>query len=123
MITVTKRFEFCYAHHLPGHEKCGNIHGHNGVMEVEISGDIDHDGMIIDFKMVDSLVKRLIIDVWDHKDLNTISEFKDVLPTAENMVILASQFLREHLKIWYRNIKLERVRLYETSNCWAEWTR
>jgi 6-pyruvoyltetrahydropterin/6-carboxytetrahydropterin synthase len=35
MITVTKSFDFCYAHHLPGYiGKCCQLHGHNGKLEV-----------------------------------------------------------------------------------------
>ncbi|TDI89346.1 MAG: 6-carboxytetrahydropterin synthase QueD, partial [Caldithrix sp.] len=36
------------AHFLPGHPKCGQLHGHTYKVEVVIEGE-NKDGMIIDF--------------------------------------------------------------------------
>lgn len=40
MITVTRKYSFCYGHRLPGYDgKCANFHGHNAEVEVEIGGE------------------------------------------------------------------------------------
>lgn len=117
MLTVTRRFEFCYAHFLPGHEKCGTTHGHNGILEVTISGVQDEDGMIIDFSRLKEIVEIEVLTHVDHKNLN--EEFNFV-PTAELLCGWVAQKLKKYQHLIFQ---VERVRLYETSNCWAEWTR
>lgn len=124
MYTVTKIFEFAYAHYLPGYEgKCKLMHGHTGILEIEVSGpqtisDRDfaevYDGMIIDFSDLKKIITDSIISKLDHSLINDIL----AIPTAENIVDwivgkLHPIFL-EHL---------ERVRLYETPSSYAEWRK
>ena len=57
--------------------------------------------------------------------LNSLPNHKTVVmntvPTAENMAAEAFQILRNEYKDVYGNhLKLERVRLYETPNSWAD---
>ena len=56
---VTKTFEFSYGHRLVGHNgKCRYLHGHNGVVEVDIDADhLDAMGMVIDFGDVNEAVE------------------------------------------------------------------
>lgn len=128
MITVTKQFDFCYAHRLIGHPKCGQLHGHNGILEVEITGFVDDDtGMIIDFAKLKKIINSEVISRWDHSYLNDLPEFLDQAcntpPTAENMVRIAQMFINSYLKLHDNKIKLMRIRVYETSTNWAEWRR
>lgn len=126
MLTVTKQFEFCYAHQLTGHPKCGNLHGHNGILEVEISGPVyqNENGMILDFTDLKDVVKGAVIDEWDHSNLNDCMYFKTFPPTAEHMVIYALKEIRHLLeKLKFTDLKVERVRVYETSTSWAEWRK
>ena len=37
---ITKKIDFCYGHRLLEHKgKCRNLHGHNGVLEIDIVSD------------------------------------------------------------------------------------
>ena len=48
----------------------------------------------------------------------------DVVPTAENLARIAFRLLDPAYRDSYGNhLRLERVRLYETPNCWADATR
>ncbi len=116
MISVTKIFNFEAAHHLPNHEgKCKNIHGHNYKLEVTFSGDRkiegNSKGMIIDFSDLKKIVDSVIIDRVDHKNLNDI--FAN--PTAENMVFAFVD--------WIRNSQLSKLKLWETDDSFAEWSK
>jgi len=125
MISICKAFEFEAAHYLSNHEgKCKNLHGHSYKLEVEISGNIVNDGssqqgMVVDFGNLKNAVDYYVIKKLDHKVLNDILGF---YPTAENML----EYI--HTAIFYNfilsnpgQIKLERIRLWETSTSWAEW--
>lgn len=118
MITVTKHFEFESAHCLENHPgKCKHVHGHSYKLEVEVSGEKNDQGMIIDFGDLKSIVNIEIIEELDHKMLNEVFDFP---ATAENMVEwIASKLgavLREQ-----KAVHLKRIRLYETSSSYAEW--
>lgn len=90
-ITVTKRFEFDYAHYLPDYPgKCKNMHGHRGILEVEVSGPpvspeegtIKYEGLIMDFGDLKNIVQKQVIEKLDYRLLN---EVMFEIPTAENM--------------------------------------
>lgn len=68
MPSVTKIFEFSYGHRLPNHPgRCRKYHGHNGTVEVTISGEMDpKTGMVMDFGDLKKLVEPLL-EVWDHR--------------------------------------------------------
>ena len=75
MITITKIFEFAAGHHLPHHKGlCKGQHGHNYFLYVEVGRDIIKDGpqtgMIMDFGVLKSIVKKEILDKLDHSYLN-----------------------------------------------------
>ena len=122
MLSVTKRFEFSAAHHLLNHGgRCKNPHGHNFSLEVEVSGskmwEGQEKGMIIDFGKLKKIVNEYIIDVLDHTYLNDKYEN----PTAEEMVEdIAWTLLHKISDIRYGVV---RVRLYETPDSYAEWTK
>ena len=86
MITVTKEFKFEAAHslpHLPDGHKCQRLHGHSYRFRVEVDGEIDERGFVIDYaeiaQAVDPIVSRL-----DHFNLNDIFNF---YTTAENLAV------------------------------------
>ena len=122
--TITKKFEFCYGHCLPGHKgKCKFQHGHNSCLEIEIDnhhGVDTYKSMIMDFADLKAIVKDRIIDYLDHKNLNDLPEFQDKAPTAENIVdwivFNLAQSVGSPLEFC-----LVRVRLYETPDSYAEW--
>lgn len=93
--------------------------------------------MVMDFSDVKAIARRSVIDVWDHAFLvyrgdKTVLDFlgslpdhktvvMDTAPTAENMAAEAFRILKaEYLDTYGNHLKLERVRLYETPNSWAD---
>lgn len=119
-ISICREYEFAAAHRLPYHQgKCRRPHGHNYVLEVEVSGELkpagSSAGMVTDFADLDGLVQAIVLDHWDHEDLN---QWLDN-PTAENLAANAFRRLSEaaHVPL---GVEVVRVRLWETSRSWAE---
>ena len=131
-VAVIRREHFNAAHRLYRPEwdeatnnnvfgKCAlpNYHGHNYELEVKIIGEPDSKtGFVIDLKMVSDLIKREIIERFDHKNLNLDTlEFKKLNPTAENIAIVIYDLLRPHI-----DSKMDvQVRLYETPRNFVEY--
>jgi len=124
MLTVTKRFEFCYGHCLPEHPgKCKNIHGHNCTLEVTVTRRdgrerVPETGMVVDFgdikKIVDPFIQQL-----DHQFINEVLPEKYLPPTAESLALWFHQQL--HLAFQFP-LTVVRVRVYETKDSYAEST-
>ena len=58
---VTKVIDFCYGHRLLKYDgKCKNLHGHNGVLEIDISSNIKHKNCM---KTIDTLVNRRYVHI------------------------------------------------------------
>ena len=141
---ITTRMEFDSGHRIPNHKStCRNLHGHRYALEVTISGDIISEenisdfGMVMDFKDAKNLIKKVIVEPWDHafivyeKDkevldfLNSLENHKTVIfpkvPTAENMALVAFNILSKAFEEKFKGlIKPKKVRLYETPNNWAD---
>ena len=98
--------------------KCVNVHGHNYVVEVVVSGEIDPaTGYVMDLKKLSDLMAGQIIEQVDHRSLNTdVPWLRDRIPTAENLAIAFWDRLRPHL----HESSLRTVRVYETEKSWAE---
>lgn len=101
--------------------KCAlpNYHGHNYEIEVKVSGEPNKEtGYVIDLKFLSELIRREVTERFDHKNLNLdTQEFKDLNPTAENIVIIIYKLLRPHIE---NKFDLQ-VRLYETPRNFAEY--
>lgn len=124
-VKVSRKAHFNAAHRLYRKEwddnknnrvfgKCNNpnFHGHNYELVVSVTGEIDPEtGFVIDMKILKDLISSEIEDALDHKNLNLeVPEFKELNPTAENIVIVIYNKLRPHIDL---NKELEVV-LYET---------
>ena len=147
MVTITRKLEFDAGHRIPDHRsQCRNLHGHRYVIEITLEGEIvdvegaSDRGMVMDFADVKALAMQHLVDRWDHaflvyegdekvRDfLATLPEHKTVVldrvPTVENLAALAFDTLAvvydDHYGV---NLRLRRIRLYETPNCWAEVER
>ncbi len=101
--------------------KCNNpsYHGHNYEMEVKVTGVPDAEtGFVIDLKMLSDIINENVIEKLDHKNLNLdVPDFSQLNPTAENIVIVIYNVLREKI-----NSDLElQVRLYETPRNFVEY--
>jgi 6-pyruvoyltetrahydropterin/6-carboxytetrahydropterin synthase len=125
-LELCRRYRFAASHrlhspHLTEQEnsrvfgKCNNSygHGHNYVLEISVSGNVDKaTGMIANLTDLDGFVHREVLEVFDHKSLNDdVPAFRDVVPTTENLCIEIFERLRA-----FPQAKLERVRIEETAN-------
>jgi 6-pyruvoyltetrahydropterin/6-carboxytetrahydropterin synthase len=141
---ITRRLEFDAGHRIPDHKsQCRHMHGHRYAIEITLSGEVIEqqgdpaNGMVMDFSEVKALAKRHLVDLWDHAFLawaedktvlallDSIPGHKTVIlprvPTAENLARTAFNILDPVYRDTYGNhLQLERVRLYETPNCWAD---
>lgn len=144
---ITTRLEFDAGHRIPSHKsQCRNLHGHRYVIEITLSGDIiqnegaSEQGMVMDFSDVKAIARQQVVDKWDHAFLvyrhdqpvldflNSLPDHKTVImetvPTAENMAAEAFRILDASYRDTYGNhLRLERVRLFETPNSWADALR
>jgi 6-pyruvoyltetrahydropterin/6-carboxytetrahydropterin synthase len=144
---ITRRLEFDAGHRIPNHNsQCKHLHGHRYTIEVTLTGDVittegvSEQGMVMDFSDMKRIAKEQVVDAWDHAFLvyrgdkvvldflNTLPNHKtvvlEVIPTAENLAKVAFDLLLPAYRDTYGNhLRLERVRLYETPNNWADHTR
>ncbi|WP_323003566.1 6-carboxytetrahydropterin synthase QueD [Denitromonas sp.] len=144
---ITRRLEFDAGHRIPDHaSQCKHLHGHRYVIEITLTGEIIQadgnpaNGMVMDFGDIKRIAKTHLVDLWDHaflayrKDqpivdfLASLPDHKTVLldavPTAENLAVIAFRILDAQYRDTFGNhLQLERVRLFETPNCWADATR
>jgi 6-pyruvoyltetrahydropterin/6-carboxytetrahydropterin synthase len=141
IIRVTKEFPFEMSHVLWNYDgPCRNIHGHSYRLFVTISGEpIDmpgnpKNGMVIDFTDLKSIVKKEIVNIFDHSVVlsNQFDQAKtemfmkmfgntvlvDYQPTCENLI---ADFAGRISKQLPAGIKLHNLKLYETANSFAEW--
>ena len=142
---ITRRFEFDAGHRIPNHEsRCRHLHGHRYALEVTLIGEPvpeagrSDEGMVLDFSALKALVHETVVDPWDHaflvpRDdalvrslLERIPDHRtvvlDAVPTAENLARIAYELLSERLHLAHGDrLRLRRVRLYETPNCWADY--
>jgi 6-pyruvoyltetrahydropterin/6-carboxytetrahydropterin synthase len=101
--------------------KCNNpnYHGHNYDLEVKVIGQcVPETGYVIDTKILSDLIKKYVLDRYDHKNLNLdTQEFKDVNPTAENIAISIYNLLKPKLA---SDLELK-IKLYETPRNFVEY--
>jgi 6-pyruvoyltetrahydropterin/6-carboxytetrahydropterin synthase len=101
--------------------KCNNpnYHGHNYDLFVQIIGVPEADtGYVMDTKILSDIIKEEVINRFDHKNLNLdCVEFKNINPTAENIVIAIYNLLRPKIA---ENLELK-LRLYETPRNFVEY--
>ena len=101
--------------------KCNNpnFHGHNYELIVKVSGHPDQEtGYVMDMKILSNVISENVLDRFDHKNLNLdTEEFKDLIPTAENIVVVIWSILREKIS---KQLELK-VILYETERNFVEY--
>lgn len=125
-IVLGRRYHFAASHRLHSgklseeenwrvYGKCNNPygHGHNYVLEVQVSGAVNPaTGMIANLADLDAFVGREVLEAFDHRNLNEeVAAFRAVVPTTENLCKEAYARLKG-----FRAARLERVRIEETGN-------
>ncbi len=130
---IAKEFHWEMGHRLPEHfGLCKNIHGHSYKMIVEFEGELDEQGMVIDFYDVEKIINP-VIEKLDHafmvKDddeltleflekLNSKKVVVDFFATAENICkYISDEIVESNLP---GNISSVKVRVYETPEDYAE---
>ncbi len=116
-LRITKKFEFSASHQLAGlpeEHQCARLHGHNYVVELELSAaaaDLTATGFVRDYGDLSSF-KIWIDKTVDHQHLNDIVSDN---PTAENLAM----WIYGH---WVQDLpELTSVRISETPKTWAEY--
>jgi len=125
---LSRRYRFSASHRLHSQQlsdaenraiygKCNNPygHGHNYVLEVTVSGQVDENGMVCSLVDLDECVHREVVSRFDIENLNMRPEFADSVPTTENLCTIIFDLLNQDiLKRKFTTAHLERVRLEET---------
>lgn len=129
---VTRKYRFSASHRLHAPElgaeenralygKCNNPfgHGHNYEIAVTLRGPVEErTGRVADLRALDRLVTRLVVDPFEHRNLNEeVEAFRAVVPTSEN---LGHEIVRRLKQNWRAAFsaegpRLERVSIAETS--------
>jgi len=121
---LTRRYMFSASHRLHSPQlsddenratygKCNNPHGHghNYMLEVTVSGTVDQaTGMVCNLVDLDGFVEKEILERFDLQNLNTLPEFKDLVPTTESLSIVIYEIMQRS----FRFAHLEKVRIEET---------
>ncbi len=125
-VYLTRRYLFSAAHRLHAamlseqsnrdtYGKCNNPHGHghNYFLEVTLSGPIaPATGMLCDLADLDAIIRREILDRFDHQNLSLLPEFASLVPTTENLTLSIHQILSRIALPAH----LESIRIEETGN-------
>jgi 6-pyruvoyltetrahydropterin/6-carboxytetrahydropterin synthase len=134
MVRITRKVEFSASHVYDNPAfsaeenrrvfgKCNNPHGHghNYTLEVTIAGEPDpRTGMVLDLKELKEILQRDVVERMDHRHLNIeVPELKGLIPTCENVALVIWKLLEPRIATG----KLDRVRLYESADLYADVTR
>ena len=130
---IAKEFRWEMGHRLPDHfGQCKNIHGHSYKMMVELEGEIDSNGMIIDYYILKEIIKP-IVEKLDHsfmvnKNDGVVLEFleklnsKKVIVDFDSTVENITRYLIDEIKKANLppNVKGIKVRVCESPDDYAE---
>ena len=131
MIRLSQKFEFSATHRLHNPKateadnrrifgKCNNSHGHGHNYEVQVTllGEPDASGLLIGIPDFERIVAATLIDRFDHKNLNVeVPEFRDLIPTVENIAMTAYKLLKPKF-----SARLASVTVWETPKTWCEYS-
>jgi 6-pyruvoyltetrahydropterin/6-carboxytetrahydropterin synthase len=101
--------------------KCNNPygHGHNYVLEVLVGGAVDAEtGMVLNMAVLDEVVRRRVMERFDHTNLNLDSLFVNRVPTTENLCRAVFELLDGTVE----PANLVQVRVEETENNFFEYS-
>lgn len=99
------------AHLLPGHPKCGQLHGHTYRVELVVEGDAT-GGMLLDFAELKARLRKALAP-YDHRHWNDALDY----PTVENVCERLADGVAAAVKLPFT------LRVYEGHAKWAETDR
>jgi 6-pyruvoyltetrahydropterin/6-carboxytetrahydropterin synthase len=131
IIVLRQSFDFCAAHRLHAEGlsdednvkafgKCNNpnSHGHNYRVDTEVRVGLDARGAALSNTEIESIVDRVIIEPFDHTNLNLDTEVfgggGGVNPSVENMARVFYGLLGAEIGAASERAKLESVTVWET---------
>jgi 6-pyruvoyltetrahydropterin/6-carboxytetrahydropterin synthase len=134
MMRLSQKFEFSASHRLHNPAlsdeanrqtfgKCNNPsgHGHNYEVQVTLAGEPDDNGLLIGVPAFERIVGETVIDLFDHKHLNTeVPQFRSVIPSVENIARVIYELLEP--KLTRDRTRLASVTVWETPKTWCEYT-
>jgi len=134
MTRLSQKFEFSASHRLFNPKftdednlktfgKCSNPHGHghNYELQVTLRGRPNEKGLLMDIPTFEKIVRDAVITRFDHKNLNVeVPEFKNSLPTVENIAATIYGILKPALQI--DSTTLASVTVWETPKTWCEYS-
>jgi len=134
MIKIGKEYRWEMSHRLQFYDGlCKNIHGHSYKMIIELEGEADKNGIVLDFFKIDEIVKP-ILKVYDHcfainrndsemRDFLINNNFKvvelDFNTTSENLAKHFANLLKGNFS-QFANLSFLTVKVYETIDAYAE---
>jgi len=126
-----KSITFSASHILPGHEKCGRIHGHNYAIHVRISGEPSESGVVFDFLPIKEKLRE-IADRLDHRILiasgmDGLNEVEDevridigekryIFPEEDTLILEIDQVTAEQLAMFLLDKVIEEIDFPEKVN-------
>lgn len=130
---IGKEYTWEMGHRLPFHDgKCINLHGHSYRVLIEVEGEPDDHGLLIDFYELDHIMKPLIEEL-DHSFMVNASDKEmiealnklgvkqlkvDFHTTVENIGLFILGKLKE--AGMPDNVEAVSARVYETIDAYAE---
>lgn len=132
--TISKQFRWEMGHRLPMHKGlCRNIHGHSYEAHIVLSGELDEQGMVMDYfdmkgliqSKVDELDHAFLCDASDAVVLEFLQEhnLKHVIvnfpTTAENIARMLCEHVVSKLPSEHR-LDAVKIRVFETEKTYAE---
>ena len=138
---ITRKIIFHAGHMLKDDtSKCHAPHGHEYIIECTVEGDVkkeqsgDEVGMVMNFGVLKGIMMDQVHDYFDHKFIIQQNDprqaafvkavnYQGVItvpwaPTAENIAEFCFDLIQRELP---KRVKVKKVRVQETSNCWAEY--
>jgi 6-pyruvoyltetrahydropterin/6-carboxytetrahydropterin synthase len=116
--TVFKEVSFAAAHFLREyHGKCETLHGHNYRVRVYVGADeLDSEGMVVDFVRLRQLLREVVDERLDHRNLNDTPPFDRLNPSAEHI----AQWIGEEManRVDDSRVRVTECHVWETeTNC------
>lgn len=141
MLSITKIFHFETAHAIQGYQgACRNIHGHSYELHITVCAKQDESqylpgtGILVDFKIIKQVVSEAVVKPLDHILLLS-QAYIDTHPGAENnenLMVFEAEPTAENILLYIKrkitpllpgHVQLQRIRLYETKDSYAEWVK
>ncbi len=122
MFELKVKTDFAAAHQLTMvGEKCENLHGHNWIVEVYVTGEkLNAAGVLVDFGDIKKHVRAIMKEL-DHKFLNELDAFKRIQPSSEQIAIYIAGRLQACLEADKLDVRVSRVSAWESADACATY--